>query len=214
MANDNGNDPIDEEDYDPFVKPMDARKHGKYTPLHWASYKGHIKVVWVLLKVGISPLDIDMYGNSSVHQAAAAGNQNVLQCFLSRGVDVDMKNSRGHSPLDLATEPNTKKLILRATKTKACENKKCGLKFDFKNIRYYCEISKQFFCRNCSLTSWVFENYDSEDKERPVCRSLVVQAQIEKNEKDLEAALETQEFYTIDKALRACDNIDINVKLR
>jgi ankyrin repeat protein len=39
----------------------------------------------------------------------------VLECFLSRGVDVDMKNSRGHSPLDLATEENTKKLILLAT---------------------------------------------------------------------------------------------------
>ena len=57
----------EDEDYDPFVKPMDARKHGKYTPLHWASYKGYLKIVWILLKIGISPLDIDMYGNSSVH---------------------------------------------------------------------------------------------------------------------------------------------------
>lgn len=57
----------EEEDYDPFVKPMDARKHGKYTPLHWASYKGYLKIVWILLKIGISPLHIDMYGNSSVH---------------------------------------------------------------------------------------------------------------------------------------------------
>ncbi|MFN9902676.1 MAG: hypothetical protein ACK55Z_28625 [bacterium] len=32
---------------------------GKYTPLHWASYKGHYKVVWILLKVGMSALDID-----------------------------------------------------------------------------------------------------------------------------------------------------------
>jgi ankyrin repeat protein len=63
----------DEEDKDPFEKPKDARKVGKYTPLHWASYKGFHKVVWILLKEGMTPLDIDMYGNTCVHQAAAAG---------------------------------------------------------------------------------------------------------------------------------------------
>ena len=84
----------------------------------------------------MSPLDIDMYGNTAVHQAAASGKLEVLECFLSRGVDVDVKNARGHSPLDLATEPSTKKLIEKATKTKKCE--KCKEKFDFKNIRFYC----------------------------------------------------------------------------
>jgi len=153
---------------------MDARKFGRYTPLHWASYKGHLQMVWLLLKLGMSPLDIDMYGNSSVHQAAASGNLAVLQCYLSRGVDVDMKNSRGHSPLDLSTEEKTKELILKATKTKACENKECKSKFDFKNIRYYCEVSKKFFCKNCSITLWVYESHESEEKERPVCRSQQV----------------------------------------
>ena len=57
----------EEEDYNPFVKPKDARKEGRYTPLHWASYKGFYKIVWILLKIGMSPLDIDMYGNSAVH---------------------------------------------------------------------------------------------------------------------------------------------------
>ena len=40
----------DEEGVDPFVKPKDARKVGKYTPLHWASYKGFYRVVWILMK--------------------------------------------------------------------------------------------------------------------------------------------------------------------
>jgi len=39
----------DDGEYDPFVKPKDAQKVGRYTPLHWASYKGHYKVVWILL---------------------------------------------------------------------------------------------------------------------------------------------------------------------
>ena len=191
---------------------MDARKHGKYTPLHWASYKGYLKIVWILLKIGISPLDIDMYGNSSVHQAASAGNLEVLSSYLSRGVDVDMKNARGHSPLDLTTEPETKKLIMRAVKTQYCET--CRSKFDFKNIRYYCQSSKKFYCKNCSITTWVFEHYDSLDKERPVCRSKAVQKKVKDHEKKLLEAVETNDYRTVDKVLRTCSGIDIDVKLR
>jgi len=154
------------------VKPMDASKHGKYTPLHWASYKGYYKVVWILLKYGMSPLEIDMYGNTSVHQAAASGNLKVLQCYLSRGVNLNKWNSRKHTPLDLTTEPDTKQLILRAKNTLLCQNNECkSRKFDFKNIQYYCEVSGKFFCKNCTVRSWVYENHNTQEKERPVCRS-------------------------------------------
>ena len=50
----------------------------------------------------MSPLDIDIYGNTAVHQAAAGGHLEVLECFLSRGIDVEMKNARGHTSYDLA----------------------------------------------------------------------------------------------------------------
>jgi len=51
--------------------------------MHWAAYKGFYSIVWYLLKTGMSPLDVDMHGNTSVHQAAAAGHLNILECFLS-----------------------------------------------------------------------------------------------------------------------------------
>ena len=180
--------------------------------MHWASYKGFYKIVWILLKKGMSPLDIDMYGNSAVHQAAASGNMTVLKCYLSRGVDVDMKNARGHSPLDLTTEPETKKLITRATKTEKCET--CKSKFDFKNIRYFCESSAKFYCKDCSHVFWVYENHDSLEKERPVCRSKAVYNKVKDHEKKLAEAVEANEFYTIDKALKSCQGIDIDVKLK
>ena len=84
---------------------------GKYTPLHWASYKGHYNLVCKFLKREMNPLDIDMYGNTAVHQAAAAGNFDVIQAFLSLGYDVEVKNARLHTPMDLVTEPKTKNLI-------------------------------------------------------------------------------------------------------
>jgi transposase-like protein len=153
-----------------------------------------------------------MYGNTAVHQAAASGNIKVLQCYLSRGVDVDMKNARGHTPLELTTEPETKSLITRAGKTEKCDA--CKSKFDFKNIRYYCESSQKFYCKNCSITTWVYENYESAEKERPVCRSKAVQKKIKDHENKLAEAVEAYEFHTIDKALRLCSGIDIDVKLK
>jgi len=201
----------------PFQKPLDARKVGRYTPLHWASYKGHLKIVWFLLKIGISPLRIDMYGNSSVHQAAASGNLDVLSCYLSKGVDVNMKNARGHTPLDLTTEEETKKLILRATKTLKCENKECpqrDIKFDFKNIRYYCEVSHKFYCKNCSVTMYVYNTHESEEKDRPVCRSKEVQNKIEHREAKLTEAVESYDFKEIDRELALCTGVDIDAKIR
>ncbi len=40
------------------------------SPLHWACYKGHDEIVWVLLKYGYSALDVDDCGNNSLHLAA------------------------------------------------------------------------------------------------------------------------------------------------
>lgn len=107
----------EEEDTDPFKKPEDAKEVGRYTPLHWASYKGHFRIVWLLLKEGLSPLDIDVFGNTAVHQAAASGSLPVLECYLSRGVDMELKNSRGHTAYDLATTKEVKDIINEAIAT-------------------------------------------------------------------------------------------------
>lgn len=133
----------DETSKDPFEKPKIASEVGRYTPLHWASYKGHFRIVWMLLKEGLSPLDIDVFGNTAVHQAAASGRFIVLECYLSRGVDMELKNSRGHTAYDLATNQEVKDIIIRARATEKCVS--CSSIFDFKNIRYYCITCKKFY---------------------------------------------------------------------
>lgn len=164
----------DDGKYDPFEKPKDAQKVGRYTPLHWASYKGHYKVVWILLKHGLSPLDIDMHGNTSVHHAASdAKGLKVLKCFMSRGCDLGMKNARGHTPLDLATTQETRDLILKANSALKCKGRNCGgSKFDFKNVRFLCEGGcNQFYAETCCTRFEVYETTKAEFKERPVCYS-------------------------------------------
>lgn len=124
-----GIDYINQAPPDPFKKPLNAALMGRYTPLHWASYKGYHQIVWMLLQAGMSPHDIDMHGNNAVHHAAAGGNIPVMECFLSMGFDIGVKNARGHSPLDLATTDEMINLIKRATETKQCAA--TGQKFDF-----------------------------------------------------------------------------------
>ena len=108
---DEKDNPDEEEKKDNFQPLPDPAKTGRHTPLHWASYHGHIKVVWLLMKAGMDPLDQDIHGNNCIHQAAANSQLEVLKCFMARGVDVDKVNAREHTPLMLATKPSTKALI-------------------------------------------------------------------------------------------------------
>ena len=111
----------EEEKKDNFQPLPDPAKTGRSTPLHWASYHGHIKVVWLLIKAGMDPLDQDIHGNNCIHQAAANSQLEVLKCFMSFGVDLTIKNARTHTPLDLATDPETRALIQQGIRTTHCK---------------------------------------------------------------------------------------------
>lgn len=67
---------------DVFKKPINPITFGKYTSLHWAAYKGNRIISSLLLKNGEKrpvdmTLEIDMYGNTALHQAAASNNLDV-----------------------------------------------------------------------------------------------------------------------------------------
>ena len=124
-----------------------------------------------------------MYGNTSVHQAAAGGTDKVLKCFLMRGADVNQENARSHSPLDLATNKTTRALIMKAMNTVCCKGTVCGNSvFDFKNIRYFCESCENFFCKLCSQRDWHYETNASKSKERLICRCYTCAEKVAKYE--------------------------------
>jgi len=85
--------------------------------------------------------------------------------------------------MDLATEPETKKLLQKALKARKCE--KCKIEFDIKNFPHYCSQSQRFYCTTCSKIQWVYETWESEEPERLVCRSLEVEEKIKNKEEDL-----------------------------
>jgi len=128
-----------------------------------------------------------------------------------------MKNARGHTPLDLATNKDTRALIERAFQTVQCKGKNCGnSKFDFKNIRFYCESCTGFFCAKCSDRDWVYEEKSSENKWSPVCRCKTCGEKLKKAEQDLQEAMETRDFVTLHRVLSGVISaqLDIDVKLR
>lgn len=155
-----------------------------------------------------------MHGNTSVHQAASSGFDDVLKCFLSFGTDVERPNARLHTPLDLATNPSTRALMQKALNTNKCKGTLCGhITFDFVNIRYFCDACEDFFCAKCSTRSWVYEHKGATTKERPVCRCDACANVIVKYENELQSAINQHEFHVVQGVLNAIkeDEIDIDV---
>ena len=205
----------EEEEKDNFKPVPDPAKVGRHTPMHWASYHGHLKVIWQLMKENMNPLLQDIHGNNCIHQAAANSQIYVLKCFMQFGVDLQLKNARVHTPLDLATDPETRKLIQRGIKTVHCVGNNCGnSKFDFRNIQFYCSDCGEFYCKLCSTKAWVFEHKDSEVPERPVCRCDKDRETIINAEQTLRNAMASHDFHVLDKAYNSIKEIDIDVKLR
>jgi hypothetical protein len=114
------------------------------SPLHWASFKGHLNIVWALLKLGLSPYDTDSCGNTSLHLAATGGNIEVLKCLMSEGFDISQRNVYGNTAYELADKPNVRQVLKKAMEEKGCYAS--GKKFSAAVWRYYCTHSGHFYC--------------------------------------------------------------------
>lgn len=151
----------------------------------------------------LDPTEIDVHGNNAVHQAAAASRLEVMKLFMSAGIDLDVANDRGHTPFDLATDPDIKSLILKMRSQKQCKGSKCGQsKFTFQNTQFFCQDCKGFYCKKCCVRYPVFWEVDSEKAEKIVCRCDSCQDKVVFSEQRLRDAMATQDFVTLDKVCR------------
>ncbi|OMJ71288.1 hypothetical protein SteCoe_30549 [Stentor coeruleus] len=186
---------------------------GVNTPLHWATFNGHIEVIWLLIKKGLNYNEIDRFGNNCIHHAVASARVDILETFLAFGVATDHKNSRGHQPIQLTSDSYIKKILITAISARKCM--KCKSTFDLRNTRHLCQVCKNYFCSNCKITTWMFINADSKEEDKPVCRCNDCQAEIDKAEIEMNEKIDMNNYENLDIAIKSIKekNITVDPKL-
>lgn len=69
------------------------------TPLHWATRQGHLPAVILLVQAGADPTIRDVEGCSCIHIASQFGHTSLVAYFIARGVNHDLQDRSGMTPL-------------------------------------------------------------------------------------------------------------------
>jgi ankyrin repeat protein len=200
---------------DPFVKPLDSSSYGKYTSLHWAAYKANILIASLLLKYNHDPLQIDTGGNSALHQAAASNNLEIFKLFMGLGLDLEMKNSRSHSAIDLTSNPEIKMIIQKALNdNKACQI--CNKLFSFHNKRHLCYVNEEIICKDCCSSGFYYSDLQANEKNILERRCNNCLKRINQAEAELIHAIKEGDLSNLKEVFNYIntDKIKICVKLR
>lgn len=86
----------------------------KNTPLLWATYRGHLRVIWHLLNDGYSPNDLDKMGNNALHLAAAIGDLRILKVLIDDGGNANLVNHYKNLPVDMAKNKDSREMLKQA----------------------------------------------------------------------------------------------------
>uniref|UniRef100_A0A7S2MVT5 Uncharacterized protein n=1 Tax=Zooxanthella nutricula TaxID=1333877 RepID=A0A7S2MVT5_9DINO len=185
----------------------------KHSPLHWAAFKGHLKVLWLLMAPphNLSHHEKDAIGNTPLHQAAAGGSLDCAKCLMAQGVDVFAKNNRGHTPFALCTVPEVQELLKKAMECKAC--KATGKQFSATVMRYLCSWSLDAFCENAVTQLYVYESPEATEKECPVTWCTEVKNMVQEAEHQLIHAMNLNQLDTVTEALVKADDKPVDCKL-
>ena len=71
------------------------------TPLHFASYKGHVEIVQQLVKYGVNIHEKDNGGSTPLHVACANNHEPVARYLILQGASISEPNGGGNSSMDL-----------------------------------------------------------------------------------------------------------------
>ena len=82
-----------------------------WTPLHHASFKGHDKVVWALLKYGAEVNAQDSASWTPLHCAATEDHTTTARLLLEYGAEADLRNDDGDTARDVAVQAGKKKVV-------------------------------------------------------------------------------------------------------
>ncbi|XP_010897802.2 Usher syndrome type-1G protein homolog [Esox lucius] len=87
-------------------KELNAPDEDGMTPTLWASYHGNLDALRLIVGRGGDPDSCDIWGNTSLHLAAANGHHNCLSFLVSFGANVWCLDNDYHTPLDMAATKN------------------------------------------------------------------------------------------------------------
>mmetsp|Transcript_7773 Transcript_7773/g.10722 ORF Transcript_7773/g.10722 Transcript_7773/m.10722 type:complete len:509 (-) Transcript_7773:177-1703(-) len=112
----------------------------KNTPLLWATYKGHLRIIWLLLHDGYSPNDTDNMGNNALHLAAVSGDVKILKILIDDGASATVVNTYKNLAVDMATNKEARDILTAAMEATASMTEQDIIAKHEKNMKQYKKI--------------------------------------------------------------------------
>ncbi|XP_028175546.1 oxysterol-binding protein-related protein 1-like [Ostrinia furnacalis] len=106
---------------------MDINCKGKnksnlgWSPLHLASYFGHVEVVRALLEAGANVDAINDTGDTPLHKACFTGNEELVILLLKYKADVHIMNGEGRTAGDMCRSRDVRRLVDAAQRAERLE---------------------------------------------------------------------------------------------
>lgn len=136
----------DDEEDDHFDSGINALEividYTKNTPLLWATHRGHLRVIWLLLADGYSPNDLDKMENNALHLAAAFGDVKNLQVLINSGGNANAVNHYKNKPLDMAKNKAARDMLAVAMEAGASLTLEDRARKHEQNLRQYSKMTE------------------------------------------------------------------------
>jgi len=76
--------------------------HIGWTPLHYASSRGHLEVAQYLLANGSIVNSMSPGNTTPLMMAVQSGNEQLVKLLLDKGADIQLRNANGLTAIDIA----------------------------------------------------------------------------------------------------------------
>jgi hypothetical protein len=182
------------------------------TPLQWAAFKGHDKIVNTLLRFGMQVQDTDDCGNNALHLACTGGHIEVIRTLLAAGCDINARNKYGNTPIGMCSPKDCKGLLHKAMNQLNCHFDNSP--FDATNWKYLC-TSCEFFFHSYNTATQEIKREVGSNVVRMVRLCQPCENDIRKKQSDVETTMEPEEGWKIvvdkmkeDDALQELEPLD------
>lgn len=105
----------------PFNIIRNNIKKNVWSPLHYASDGGHIRIVSLLLKKGAKVDEVDMENQTPLMRASLNGHVSVVKLLIKKGADVNLQDTFKRTPLHWAMYENHYDIVKKLLKNGAIE---------------------------------------------------------------------------------------------